>query len=66
LKPYYLYTSGDSILRNEKVENVHFVQIQKSSGEEKHGFLGRQGRKIHFVHFVGRKKDKKGRNCKDI
>jgi hypothetical protein len=47
---------GDIFLQNEKVENVHFVQIQKGSGEEKHGFQGRQGRKIHFVRFVGGKK----------
>jgi hypothetical protein len=30
---------------------VHFVQIVKGAGGNDVGFLGRQGRKIHFVRF---------------
>jgi hypothetical protein len=38
---------------------VHFVQIEKDGGEKKHSFQGRQGRKIHFVRFVGSKISRK-------
>ena len=41
---------------HERDEVVHFVQSQKDGGEKKRGFQGRQGRKIHFVRFVGSKK----------